>query len=75
LVILLDAPPEVVHARKQELPVKEIERQREAYLTMARGLPHVGVVNSGQPLDRVVADVETAISRRAAEITLRRLGV
>ena len=34
LYILLDAPPEIVHARKPELPIAELYRQRIAYLNM-----------------------------------------
>jgi thymidylate kinase len=75
LVILLDAPADLVHARKQEVPVQEIERQREAYLALVRALPHGRVVDVSQPLHRVIADVEEAISQRTAEITRGRLGV
>jgi thymidylate kinase len=74
LVILLDAPADVVRARKQELPVPEIERQREAYRALAGRLPHGRVVDASQPLHQVVADVEDLIIRRAAELTRGRLG-
>lgn len=75
LVILLDAPAETVRARKDELPLQEIERQREAYVGLMRSLPYGRVVDAAQPLDRVVADVEEAIVQRLAEGTRARLKV
>ena len=36
LVILLDAPPEVLQSRTQEVAHREVERQRAAYLQLAR---------------------------------------
>jgi thymidylate kinase len=75
LIILLDAPAAILRARKQELPVQEIERQREAYLTLTRSLSYGRVVDAAKPLDRVVADVEQVIVQRAAQLTRARLGL
>ncbi len=61
LLILLDAPPEVLHTRKQELPLEEITRQREAYLTLVRTLPNGHIVDTSRPLDEAAAEVEQII--------------
>jgi thymidylate kinase len=71
LVILLDASPEVLWSRKQEVPFEEIERQREEYLQVAGRLSFARIVNAAQPLPDVIHDVNNAIvehfERRTAE--------
>ena len=71
LVILLDASPEVLWGRKQEVPFEEIGRQREEYLHVAQQLPFAKIVNAAQPLPDVIHDVNNAIvehfERRTAE--------
>ena len=61
LVILLDAPPEVLRARKQELPLEEVTRQREAFLDLVRALPNGYVVDTSRPLDEAAEEVEKII--------------
>jgi Thymidylate kinase len=61
LTICLDAPSEVLSARKQEAPPEWLERRRREYLAMARVLPHFVIVDAGQPLEDVTRDVATAI--------------
>ncbi len=61
LVILLDAPPEVLRSRKKEVPPAEAARQRTAYLELARTLPSAVVVNAAQPAEHVIHDVLAAI--------------
>jgi thymidylate kinase len=73
LVILLDAPPEVIQARKQELPFEETARQREAYLEVAKGLPNAYVVDATQSLDEVVAEAESIILDYMVHRTAQRL--
>jgi thymidylate kinase len=75
LVILLDAPPEVLRARKQEVPMDEVVRQRTAYLELARTLRSVVVVNAGQPPEHVIHDAVTAIMDHLGRRTNRRLGI
>lgn len=72
LVILLDAPAEVLLARKQEVSFAEVVRQRMAYAKMVRGLPNGYVVDGSRPLDEVVADVEGLILDHMAWRTARR---
>jgi thymidylate kinase len=61
LVLLLDAPAEVLRSRKQELPPAEIERQRTDYRALAEGLSHAHVVDAGQPPGKVAEDATRAI--------------
>jgi len=61
--ILLDAPAEVLQARKQEVPAEESARQRRAYLDVADHLRNAAVIDASQPLDRVADDARTAILR------------
>lgn len=75
LVICLDAPPEVLQGRKQEVPPEETARQRQAYLDLARTLPNARVVDASRPLDEVVAEVEKIVLDHMAERTARRLGL
>lgn len=75
LWILLDAPAEVLQARKQEVPFEETARQRQAYLELVEHLPHAFVVDTGQPLQDVVADVDKTILNYMAQRTQRRLNL
>jgi thymidylate kinase len=61
LVFLLDAPPEVLLTRKQELTFDETSRQREAYLRVAQSLPNAIVVDAMQPPAQVASDMAKAI--------------
>lgn len=59
LVFLLDAPPEVLHARKPELSLEETRQRREAYLQLVNSLPNGRVIDATQPLDAVVRRIVT----------------
>lgn len=61
LLFLLDAPAEVIQARKTEVAPQETRRQREAYRTVVAGLPFARVIDASQPLEAVVAQVEQSI--------------
>jgi thymidylate kinase len=74
LVILLDAPPEVLRARKQEVSLLETERQRHAYRQLVEMLPNGHIVDAAQPLDRVVTAVGIVVLGFLASRTARRLG-
>ncbi len=71
IVILLDAPAEVLWSRKQEVPFEEVVRQRDRYCKVATGLSFAKTVNADQPLADVIRDVDTVIvehyQRRTAE--------
>jgi thymidylate kinase len=74
LVILLDAPPEVLRARKQEVSLSETERQQRAYRELVGTLPNGHIVNVAQPLDQVVTAVGTVVLDFLTSRTVRRLG-
>ena len=57
VLFLLDAPAEVIQARKQEVPFAETARQREGYLALVKDLPYGRVINAARPLDEVVSEV------------------
>ena len=64
LVIVLDAPPDVLRARKREVTEAETARQREAYLRLAGRLSNGVVVDGSRPLAEVAADVAALVERR-----------
>jgi thymidylate kinase len=72
LVILLDAPPGVLQARKQEVPFEETARQREAYLSLMETMKNGHVVDAARPLELVVGDVNDIILRHLTMRIARR---
>ncbi len=74
LVVLLDAPAAVLQGRKQEVPLEETERQRQAYLALVKGLPNGRVVDATQPPKKVGADINSAILTFMTERTAKRRG-
>jgi hypothetical protein len=62
LWVLLDAPAEVLQARKQEVTAAESARQRQAYLAFVRQQQEYAIVDAAQPLDEVIAEVERAVT-------------
>ena len=73
LFVVLDAPSEVLYARKQEISFEEAVRQRDGYLKLVRNLPNGHVVDASKPLDEVVAETEEIILSHMAARTARRL--
>jgi thymidylate kinase len=61
LWVLLDAPAHVLQTRKKEVPLEETSRQRQAYLAFVRNQRSYVVIDASQPLDRVIAEVESAL--------------
>jgi len=64
LVLLLDAPPELLRARKQEQDLSALESQRRAYLDLASRLGSVRVVRTDRSADAVRRDVTGLIWQR-----------
>ncbi len=56
-MVFLDAPAEVVFARKGELTIEELERRREHYREMQPQFPQWVTVEADQPLDEVLAEL------------------
>jgi thymidylate kinase len=72
LVLLLDAPPEILYARKAEHDLEELERQRRAYRTLEAQLPHVATVDVGRDPDTVRREATALIWHRYAQPGSRR---
>jgi thymidylate kinase len=72
LVILLDAAPEVLQRRKQEVPYEVTARQREAYLALVRAMPNGRVIDAGAPMAQVVERVAELILEHMKRRLLRR---
>jgi thymidylate kinase len=73
LVILLDAPAEVLQARKQEVPFAETTRQREAYRALTATMKNGHIVNVARPLELVVREVNDIVLRHLTTRLVRRL--
>lgn len=61
LVVLLDAPAEVLYARKREGTIELIERRRQEYFRLKEHAARFAVVDASLPLDLVVRGVIDAI--------------
>jgi thymidylate kinase len=72
LIIVLDAPPEVLQARKREVSFEETAWQCNAYQSLARTLKNCRVVEADQSLERVAADVSEIILRHLTMRIARR---
>lgn len=74
-VLVFDAPADVIHARKQELPREEIERQRKLYLNFAHSRHSfpTPVIDATRPLDEVLSQCSTEILCVLERRTLHRL--
>jgi thymidylate kinase len=63
-MILLDAPAELMYARKGEHGVAELQLRRKAYLAMAERFPQMVVIDAEQSRD--------AVRRQATELIWKR---
>jgi thymidylate kinase len=61
LVIYLDAPAEVLFARKGEKGIEDLERRRQGFARQMRQSPNCFVVDGTQPLSKVYSDVAAHI--------------
>lgn len=61
LVIYLDAPPEVLFARKGEGSPELLARRRQEYLDFRNVVEHFYLVDASQPLEQVVSEVKDII--------------
>lgn len=75
LVIYLDAPPEMLFARKGEGTVEWLERRKTEYMAHASAIDHFVVLDSSRSLSEVTDDVVAAIEKFAGsrEAAPRRL--
>lgn len=75
LFLVLDAPPEIMQSRKQDVTFEETMRQRQAYLDLAKRTPNSRIIDSSQPLDRVMMDVRRALADYVSARTRKRFGL
>ncbi len=61
LILLLDAPVEVLQARKSELTTGQAQQLRTGYLQLSRSLPGFRVIDSTRPIEEVCTEVVEAI--------------
>ena len=63
-VIFLDADPDILLARKQEVPREALEKSRAAYLNLVKSRPdQIHIIDASQPLDDVIDCVMREIRR------------
>jgi thymidylate kinase len=81
LVLLLNAEPEVLWSRKQEVDYEEVARQQIEYLKVAQGVGNAVVIDAARPRAEVVLQARGAIldyfsarTRRRLKLTKRRPG-
>lgn len=73
LILVMDAPPETIFARKRDLTVQEIRRQREAYRRLAEKLPHAALIDgSGSKEDALQKAADAVIGNLHARYLRRR---
>lgn len=63
LVIYLDAPAEILFARKKEGTIELLEERRRDYLELQDKVPHFEIVDATQSQDEVFTDVRQLILR------------
>jgi thymidylate kinase len=61
LFIYLDAPPEVLLARRGEGTLEFLERRRAEYLQIRDVVPHFVVVDANRPVDEVAQEVSRIV--------------
>jgi thymidylate kinase len=71
LVVYLDAPADVLFARKGEGTIESLDRRRHDYLAVAAETRNFRSVNADRPLPDVVADVVDVVESFAAEHAAR----
>jgi thymidylate kinase len=64
LVLILDAPAEVMFARKGEQGVEELERRRRSYLDVGRTRADTAVIDATQPVQAVREEAQRVVWAR-----------
>jgi len=75
LCIYLDNSAEVLHARKQELPLEELKRQIESWRRLIHRLPNACIITTDKPVDAVIYEATTVILNKRAEMTKKMLRI
>jgi sugar transferase EpsL len=61
VTFVLDADAQAVHARKPELPVEELRRQRQAFRRLAAGEARMRLISADEPADEVARKVSREV--------------
>lgn len=69
MVFVLDGSAECLYARKQELPIEELRKQREAYYRVSQKGKNFYLINVERDVDAIVDEITENILARAAEKT------
>jgi thymidylate kinase len=72
LTLVLDAPAAVLYARKQELTMEELERQRDALLRFAANSPSpCQVIDVSRPVADIIAELRSHLHNRLRDRYLK----
>ena len=63
VAFFLDANPEVLLSRKQEVTRHALEQARAGYLELADAKKEIVIIDAGRPLKEVVADISGRIEK------------
>jgi thymidylate kinase len=74
LVMILDAAPDLLQKRKQEISAEESERQRDAYRALALRLEQGRIVDAANSRETVAAEAQKLILDFMAERVKKRRG-
>ena len=74
LLFALDAPAEVIQARKKEVAPAETARQRDGYRAVAEQMPNAHVISTDRPLAEVVAEVNGIVLNYMAQRVTKQVG-
>ncbi|HEY9818195.1 MAG TPA: hypothetical protein V6D20_20675, partial [Candidatus Obscuribacterales bacterium] len=70
-VFYLDAPPDILLSRKQELPLETLERFRERYLDLSKATPNFVIIDATKPLAEVISEVDSKLRGLISQIHTR----
>jgi thymidylate kinase len=73
-IILLDADPRIIWARKKEVALEETIRQRDGYRALVEPLKIGRIVEASQPIEEVAAEVDRIILDLLADRVAARFG-
>lgn len=62
VVIFLDAEPDTLHSRKQEVPPKALAHSRKRYLALCQTHQRFHVIDASHPVDEVVSQVSAKLT-------------
>ena len=75
LFFFLDASPQVIHGRKQEVALPEMTKLRDAYLTLAKSLVNAHVIDVSKTIEEVEYEVQKQILDFLSKRTMKRLNL